>query len=134
MTFNPKLSTYIRLDGNGNDVQGSNVSRLSMPKVGRWRKLPNNECCAPFTALTATPADVTDTTVTVELLCDAVAFSTYVLTTAVAFSTIDELTAVLNTQLGFLGTFSNDGTVITLHLHLEIGENMCRGTVSMTIV
>jgi hypothetical protein len=50
-----------------------------------------------------------------------------------AFTNIAELTTVLNEQLGFLGTFSNDGTVITLHLILAIGEALCTGTITMTI-
>lgn len=131
---NNKMKFFTRLDGQGRRIPASGVLRLAIPKTGRWVEDVLTQCCSAFTALTATPADLTDTTVTVELLCDAVAFSTYVLTTSPAFSTIDELTAVLNTQLGFLGSFSNDGSDITLNLSLEIGQNMCTGTITMTIV
>lgn len=124
---------YIRLDGSGRKIPGSGVIRNKKPSIGRWVEEDVETCCVPAVLVTATPSDVTTDNATVTLLCDAVTFAEYTLTFT-AVTTIDGLTAELNSQLGFLGRFTNNGTIITLHYLLEIAENLCAGTTTMTIV
>ena len=41
------LKSFIRIDGTGSVVPGSNIFRKVMPKVGKWREINTNLCCNP---------------------------------------------------------------------------------------
>lgn len=131
MAQNNKLKTYIRIDGNGRDVSGSNVLRLKMPVTGRWRELPAYECCGPSISIEDTPADSYLSAIALSILCDEV--EVLAISSSGSSTTIEEMVAALNANFGYLGTFSTDGTVITLLLHLEIANNLCDGTLTMAV-
>ncbi len=48
---------FIRIDGSGKDVSGSNILRKKKPKFGNWRQLYPYQCC-----LTTTTSSTTSTT------------------------------------------------------------------------
>jgi hypothetical protein len=39
------LKSYVRYDGSGRVIPGSNVLRKNMPKVGKWKQTQGYECC-----------------------------------------------------------------------------------------
>jgi hypothetical protein len=41
------LKSYVRYDGSGRVIPGSNVLRKNMPKVGNWKEIQAYECCDP---------------------------------------------------------------------------------------
>lgn len=45
------LKSYVRYDGNGMVVPGSNILQRWMPKVGKWIETIAHECCPPSTTL-----------------------------------------------------------------------------------
>lgn len=132
--MNNRTHIYTRLDAQNNKIPGSSVRRKVMPKVGRWVQEDVNECCFPYTALTTTPADVTDDNFTLTIKCDATTVFTSVVKFATPTTTIDEVVAGLNDQLGYLGGFFVDGSDITFNLKTEISDNfLCGGTLSFTL-
>jgi hypothetical protein len=48
------LKSYVRYDGSGRVIPGSNVLRKNMPKVGNWKETQAYECCDPFLTSTTT--------------------------------------------------------------------------------
>lgn len=132
--MNNRTRIYTRLDGQGNKVAGSSVERLSMPRVGRWVAEDINECCFPYTELSATPADVTDDAYTLTVLCDATHVLTFLMVFDDATTDIDDLVSELNANAGFLGSFFVDGSDITFKLKSSVSDSFgCTGTLSYTI-
>lgn len=132
MSIDKSLKYFTRLDGQGRRISGSGVVRRKKPSIGKWVEDEVETCCFAFTALTDTPNSLNLSSVTVTLLCDATAIST--MKVMLGSSTIDQLVDNLNTNLSYLGTFSTDGTTITLHLHQDIANTICpSGTVTMDI-
>ena len=129
--MNNQLRYYIRMDQRGMLVSGSGIWRLKKPSTGRWKEVEGDVCCSPFTALTDTPADVSITDITVTIACDA----TTVLTVVAPGTSTDIITlvAILNTNLSYLGSFSENGTVVTLNLIQDIANTLCTGTLTMTV-
>ena len=41
------LKSYVRYDGSGRIIPGSNVLRKNMPKVGKWKETQAYQCCNP---------------------------------------------------------------------------------------
>ena len=37
---------FVRLDGQGHPISGTNEYRKKMPKAGIWREIPTNYCCS----------------------------------------------------------------------------------------
>ena len=133
MPQNNKLRAFTRLDGSLRVVPGSTVLRKKKPVTGRWVENEAYTCCAPSVDIEVTPEDVVISDVVFSLLCDDVEVSVTSLTTD-ASSSIDDLVAILNANLGYLGVFSTDGTIITLKLKLDIANTLCpEGDLSMTI-
>jgi len=52
--MNNQLKSFVRLDGQNRVVASSLIYRQKMPKVGKWREIVANECCAPTTTTTTT--------------------------------------------------------------------------------
>lgn len=130
--MNPKLKTYIRIDANGRDIAGSNVLRTKMPVTGRWRELDSSLCCAPYIAIETTPADAYVSNIVISILCDDI--EVMAITSTGDSTTIQEMVDILNANFSYLGTFSTDGTIITLKLHLSIAETLCAsGTLTMSV-
>lgn len=133
MPQNNKLRAFTRLDGSLRVVPGSTVLRKKKPVTGRWMEITAYECCAPSVEITVTPTDAIISDVVFSLLCDDVEVSVTSLTTDVSTS-IDDLVAILNANLGYLGVFTTDGTIITLKLILDIANTLCpEGDLSMTV-
>ncbi len=42
------LKSYVRYDGSGRVIAGSNILQRSKPKVGNWKQTQAHECCDPF--------------------------------------------------------------------------------------
>ncbi len=134
MKINPRWNEYVAVDIKGNDIPGTNSYRKSYPKTGRWRKITPQPCCAAFN-LSAVPADLSDTSFVVTILCGVANIIVATVTVDVATVTIDDVTSALNKRAGFLGRFSNDGTNIELQLLSTVGLNCAdTDTLSMTIV
>lgn len=133
--MNNKKKIFTRLDAQNNRIPGSSVERMQMPKTGKWvEDTPYNQCCFPYTELSVTPGDVTDDNFTLTILCDAVTVFTSVVKFDSPTTTIDEVVAGLNSQLGYLGSFSVDGSSIVLKLKTEVSDNyLCSGTLSFTV-
>ncbi len=129
---NPKLNTYIRIDANGRDIAGTNVLRTKMPVTGRWRQLNANLCCGPYIAIETTPGDTYVSDIVISILCDDI--EVMAITSTGDSTTIQEMVDVLNANFSYLGTFTTDGTTITLKLHLPIAETLCaEGTLTMDV-
>lgn len=62
MATNKKLKAYVRFDGTGRVVPSSLILQRSKPKVGNWKEIPANECCAPTTTTTTVAPTTTSTT------------------------------------------------------------------------
>ena len=62
---NRDLKAFVRFDGTGRIIPGSNVLRRVMPKSGNWREIDAYLCCNPTTTTTTTAAPTTTTTTTV---------------------------------------------------------------------
>lgn len=134
MTGNNRSKIYTRLDNQGNKVPGSSVLRKKMPKTGKWVAEDVNECCFPYTSLTATVADVTDDRYTLRVLCDATAMLTLLLVFDEATTDVDDLVSKLNANAPYLGTFLSDGSDVVLRLKTEISDSFaCSGTLSYTL-
>ena len=58
------LKAFVRVDGSGRTVAGSNIMRINKPKVGNWREIQAYECCDPFTTTTTSSSTTTTTTTT----------------------------------------------------------------------
>ena len=41
------LKSWVRIDGTGRVVSGSNILAKKAPKVGNWRRVVGYECCEP---------------------------------------------------------------------------------------
>lgn len=54
MASKNKLKSFVRLDGSGRVVAGSNILRKKKPKVGNWLELPAAVCCDPLTVCSTT--------------------------------------------------------------------------------
>jgi hypothetical protein len=134
MQGNNRSKLFTRLDGQGNKVPGSSVQRQKMPRTGRWVSEDINECCFPYTSLTATVADVTDDSYTLIVLCDAVMKLTFKVVFEEATTDIDDLVSKLNANLSFLGSFSADGADVVLKLKTEVSDAFgCTGTLTYTL-
>lgn len=132
---NNRMKIFTRLDAGNNRIAGSSVYRKSMPKVGKWVEDTINQCCFPYTELTATPGGVTDDTFTLAILCDATTVFETTIVLATATTTIDEVVTALNNNLGYLGKFSVNGSDIDLKLKTEVSDSFgCDGTLSFTLV
>ena len=46
MAINKKLRAWVRYDGKNRVVAGSLILQPNQPKVGKWKELPVNKCCA----------------------------------------------------------------------------------------
>ena len=51
MAINKKLRAWVRYDGKNRVVAGSLILQPNQPKVGKWKELPVNKCCATSLAL-----------------------------------------------------------------------------------
>jgi len=47
------LKSYVRYDGSGRVIPGSNVLRKNKPKVGKWKEIQTYECCNPSPTIQA---------------------------------------------------------------------------------
>ena len=50
------LKAYVRYDGSGRIIAGSQILRRNKPKIGNWVQIQAWECCDPFTTTTSTTA------------------------------------------------------------------------------
>lgn len=124
---------YIRLDGSGRKVAGSGVIRNKKPSIGRWAEEEVETCCVPVVVLSDTPTAEGMINISVALLCDDVQVGLFTLAGSSA-SSLEEIVALLNTQLGFLGTFSVSGTDIVLDLLLDVAQAYCpTGTLTLAV-
>lgn len=123
MPQNNKLKAFTRLDSSGRIVPGSTVLRTKMPVTGRWISMEAYACCFPSITIESTPGDVSVDDIVLSILCDDVEVLNIV--SGSTSTTIDEMVAALNTNFGYLGTFSTDGTSITLLLKLDIAQSLC---------
>jgi hypothetical protein len=48
------LRMWVRYDGLGRVVPGSNILSRKAPKVGHWERITTYECCEPTTTTTTT--------------------------------------------------------------------------------
>lgn len=132
MANNNRMKAWVRLDGSSRIVSGSIVMRLTRPVSGNWMEVPINVCCGPSVSIDTTPEDVYISDIILSILCDDE--EVLVITSSGSSTTIDELTDFLNANYSYLGTFTNDGTVVTLKLKLEIAQSLCAdGELSMSI-
>lgn len=120
---NNRLKSYTRLDGQGRRVPGSNVLRLKKPVTGSWVEDEAYQCCGPSITVEGTPEDVFLANIVLSILCDDVEVLS--ITSLGDSTTIEEMVDVLNANFSYLGTFSTDGTDITLLLHLNIANTLC---------
>lgn len=105
MASNKKfLRSFVRVDGTGRIVAGSNILRKNKPKVGKWLEIQAYECCDPYTEEVA--AEVAAAALEALVACDTL-------------GTADDF-AILSDQ-----TITNTGTtVITGDLGLHPGTSV----------
>ena len=51
------LKSYVRYDGSGRIIPGSNILQRKKPKVGNWKETQAYECCDPFLTTTSTTTE-----------------------------------------------------------------------------
>lgn len=130
--LDPRIRKFIRLDGSNRTIPGSVVERKHKPKHGKWIEIPNDTCCDGV-RLVSTPADVTDDTFTLTILCDGTPVVTQTVTGAVT-TTIDDVVALLNAQAGYFGSFFVSGSDIILELSQAASSDICPdGTLTFTV-
>ena len=64
-----KKKSFVRVDGSGRVIEGSNILRVTKPKFGNWLQIQGYECCDPFyptttSSTTSTTSSTTTTTTT----------------------------------------------------------------------
>lgn len=128
MAQSNQIKSFIRVDAQGRDIPSTNVLRIKKPVTGKWRELESAyECCSPSVLLTATPSGLNSETYIIAILCDGdqiIEISAIAEGVAV---TIEDVVALLNEQVGYLGTWSvaSNGTDIELRLKYSIAESIC---------
>lgn len=128
---NNRIKSYSRVDASGRIIPGSTVLRLKKPVTGNWVENTTYQCCFPSITIVSTPDDVYVSDIILSILCDDV--EVLAISSSGTSTTVDEMVDSLNVNYGYLGTFSTDGTEITLLLKLEIAESLCDGTLSMAV-
>jgi hypothetical protein len=133
-TIEPGQKFYVRVDKSGRPIPSSGVYRKSMPKTGRWVELESAACCAAL-ELRATPADLTDTSFVITVLCDATEILQSTVTADEATVDIEDILHLLRVKAKQFGKWSVDGTEIVLQLSANVSIN-CEDSedLSLTIV
>lgn len=129
--MNNRYREFVQIDLKGRDVSGTNRYFKKYPKgPARWRELTPQPCCAAL-ELRATPADLTDTSFVITVLCDG--SNIVVLTvTGDATTTIEDILHILQGKAAFLGKWSVDGTELVLQLSSAIAIN-CADAADLTL-
>lgn len=129
---NQKL--FLRLDAQGQPIASSGVYRVKKPATGRWIEVESSECCAAL-ELTATPADLTDTSFVVTVLCDATEILQSTISTTAETVDIEDILYLLRRKAKQFGKWSIRGTTIVLQLSKNVSVNCDDATdLSLTIV
>jgi hypothetical protein len=128
---NKSLRTFIRLDGQGRSILGSDVRRVKAPRQGRWKEIPTEPCC-DGTQLSYTVVDPNGTNFTLIVKCDATTLITQVVEgTATDVATLVDL---LNEKAGYLGVFTADGADVDFVIKDIVVKDLgCDGTLSFTV-
>lgn len=122
---------YIRIDGRGNAIAGTDLWLKKVPSSGRWQDITPDGCCTGPT-VEYTPPDVSLTGFTLTIACDAVDKITRIFTET--STDIYSLTTLLNDGASFIGVFDTDGTVLSLRLKSSVVHDMCPdGTITFTV-
>jgi hypothetical protein len=56
------LKAFVRYDGTGRVIAGSNILQRKKPKVGNWEEIAADECCTTSSTTTVAPTTTTTTT------------------------------------------------------------------------
>ncbi len=122
---------FVRIDRSNRPIDSTNKLLLKAPRQGRWLKVDSitgNVCC-DYVTIEATPDSTDATGIIVTIFCDGVKQEE--VTVSGTFADINELVTLLNAQASILGTFSTDGTTISLKTPRNTVS--CDGTLSMTL-
>lgn len=59
-----KKKSFVRVDGSGRVIEGSNILRVTKPKFGNYIQIQGYECCDPYWPTTTTTSTSSTTTTT----------------------------------------------------------------------
>lgn len=123
--------TFVRFDSNGNMIPGTMINAIKKPIDGQWKEITENKlCCNPYTEVTCTPTFSAHCSF--YLVCSSNGLNLrYYSNTSV--STVEDILAIANTSLSWLGDWVTDGTTITLKMKQSIADDTCSGTFTLTI-
>lgn len=127
------LREFVRLDGSGNDIIGTNVYRKKFPATGRWRELTPEPCCSNLSLEFATDGDIADPVLT--LLCDSAAVLVITLD-GTTTTTLEGLKNALNSKAGYVGSFNINDTEdsIVWNVKQSVANSLCAdGTLTFTV-
>jgi hypothetical protein len=93
------LKSYVRYDGNGRIIPGSNVLRRNIPKVGKWKETQAYECCNELPPTQTYNFDITaDWSLTIPPVVDESSFRTFLESGEDGNGNVNELTGVVVTD------------------------------------
>lgn len=126
--------TFVKLDAYGNLIPGSSIKAPSKPKIGKWKELDSNVCCAPYVELIALAPSFPMAAPTIDLFCDGYEPEYWVKLSNDSF-TIPEFITYVNEKLFYLGVFSAspEGNIV-LKLKKEIADTFPCNTINFQIV
>lgn len=133
-TVTSEQKFYVRTDAQGRPIPSSGVYRVSKPKTGRWIEFESASCCASL-QLSDEPADLTDTSFVVTVLCGATTILASTITTTVATETLEDILFLLRRKAKQFGKWSINGLEIVLQLSTNVSINCDdAGDLILTIV
>jgi hypothetical protein len=146
MTPNKRdLKAYSRFDGTGRIVPGSTVLRRNKPKNGNWKETQAYECCnssegcvipevTVSTIATGFPYDTSGCTIYVRFKCNNITIWEI---SGLGFpipTDLEEFIYGMNLLYGWLGTWTFDGTTVTLVMNGGVANALCStGELTMSI-
>jgi hypothetical protein len=131
------LKSYVRYDGSGRIIPGSNVLRKNMPKVGKWKETQTYKCCNPTQlVLYFTPESYPIENPSVNLFCNSVFVDNESASTYTA-TDLESLIQILIDEpaINDLGAFSAqlDGSVQFIPTAATINTYCPTGNLTFTI-
>lgn len=145
MTNKRDLKAYARFDGTGRIVPGSLILRRNKPKVGKWTEVITYECCnsgggcvipdvTVSTIATGFPYDTPGCTIYVRFKCDGLTIWEISGLGFPISTTLEEFIYGMNLLYSWLGTWTLDGTTVTLVMNGGVANALCStGELTMNI-
>jgi hypothetical protein len=139
------LRAFVRYDGNQRVIPGSLVLRRSKPKVGNWKEIQTYECCdtvgcnvppVPLSAIaTGFPVDSgAGCNPYVRFQCDSLTIWEISNLSIPSNASLEEFFNIVIELYSWVGTWTLDGTTVTLEMNGSIASALCpTGELTMVV-